>query len=170
MCQYSWHSLCLTAASTQTRLNNRRCHVAVIAFQRFTLCVFFLLAVSVSIQLAQSVFDRGLYSDTLASLRVLREYLVRAVGGNTPQKSFCRLFSLSYPKMEQLVSTLYAIHRYVCNYRVVYSWHLSGDSSEYVCVLERLVSLMLAAGACVCACTTPCPLSVDCFVCFGETR
>ncbi|CAM9450741.1 unnamed protein product, partial [Ectocarpus sp. 8 AP-2014] len=60
--------------------------------------------------LAQSVFDRGLYSDTLASLRVLREYLVRAVGGNTPQKSFCRLFSLSYPKMEQLVSTLYAIH------------------------------------------------------------
>lgn len=60
------------------------------------------------------MFDRGLYSDTLASVRVLREYLVRAVGGNTPQKSFCRLFSLSYPRMEQLVSTLYAINRYVC--------------------------------------------------------
>ncbi|CAM9805903.1 unnamed protein product, partial [Pylaiella littoralis] len=60
--------------------------------------------------LAQSVFDRGLYSDTLASVRVLREYLVRAVAGNTPQKSFCRLFSLSYPRMEQLVSTLYVIN------------------------------------------------------------
>ena len=47
-------------------------------------------------------------------MRVLREYLVRAVGGNTPQKSFCRLFSLSYPRMEQLVSTLYAINRCVC--------------------------------------------------------
>jgi len=37
------------------------------------------------------LFDRGLYSDTLASARVLREYLVRAIGVETPQKSFCRL-------------------------------------------------------------------------------
>ena len=59
------------------------------------------------------MFDRGLYSDTLASVRVLREYLVRAVGGNTPHKSFCGLFSLSYPRMEQLVSTLCAINRCV---------------------------------------------------------
>lgn len=63
--------------------------------------------------MSQSVFDRGLYSDTLAVLRVLREYILRTKLGSVRTGGFCSMFSLSYPRMEQLASSAYTIARYV---------------------------------------------------------
>lgn len=62
--------------------------------------------------MSQSVFDRGMYSDPFAVLRLLREYFIRAKMGKVSTGGFCRLFHLSYPRMEQLAASTQSINRW----------------------------------------------------------
>lgn len=61
--------------------------------------------------MSQNVFDRGLYSDTFAVMRLLREYVMRTENGQTSRGAFCRLFNLSFVRMEQLASSARNIAR-----------------------------------------------------------
>ncbi|CAN0007919.1 unnamed protein product [Sphacelaria rigidula] len=55
----------------------------------------------------------GMYSDTLAALRLLREYNVWTKAGGTTTWTFCQLFSLSFTRMKHLASSVSSIERRV---------------------------------------------------------
>lgn len=59
-------------------------------------------------QVSQAYFDRGLYSDTLATVRLMLEF--ERDGSQSP-KRFCQRFSLSESRVQHLMSSAFSIAR-----------------------------------------------------------